>query len=226
MKLILVVEDDRNLNQGVAFCLKQVGYAVLSAFSLQEARQILQEQSIQFLLLDINLPDGSGLDFCREVRETATYPIVFFTANDAEIDMVKGFEVGCDDYIAKPFSLEVLKYKVQAMLKRDVSEEENLFQFDGLQMDFDQMNVVVDGQDIKLSATEYRLLEILVQNQGKVTTKEWLLEKLWDSRGNFVDENTLHVNIQRLRKKVEPDVKNPRYIITVFGLGYTFGNRG
>ena len=169
------------------------------------------------------MPDGNGLDFCREVRDKVNIPIVLFTANDTEEDMVKGFETGCDDYIAKPFSVEVLRHKVNAILKRNKMINKNLFEYNGLKIDFDRMSVDILGNEINLTATEYKLLELLAINKGKVVTKEILLEKLWDNNGNFVDENTLSVNIRRLRKKIEEDPKNPKYIITVFGIGYTFG---
>lgn len=220
---ILIVEDDKILNKGVTFALKKEGYEVVSAYSKSEGNEIISKDKIDFLLLDINLPDGNGLDFCREVRDKVNIPIVFFTANDTEEDMVKGFETGCDDYIAKPFSVEVLRHKVNAILKRNKMINKNLFEYNGLKIDFDRMSVDILGNEINLTATEYKLLELLAINKGKVVTKEILLEKLWDNNGNFVDENTLSVNIRRLRKKIEEDPKNPKYIITVFGIGYTFG---
>ena len=174
------------------------------------------------MLLDINLPDGSGLDLCKEIRDTGDFKIVFFTANDTEEDMLKGFENGADDYISKPFSIEVLKRKVNAML-RNKQRDESIFEYKDLKIDFDKMAVYKNNLDISLSVTEYRLLELLVKNKGKVITKEIILDKIWDSRGSFVYENTLAVTIRRLRKKIEDDAKNCKYIITVFGIGYTFG---
>lgn len=185
--------------------------------------QEILNNKIDLLLLDINLPDGNGVDFCKEIREKVNFPIVFFTANDTEEDMVKGFESGCDDYIAKPFSVEVLKHKVNAILRRKDTLSKNIFQYKDLKIDFDRMAVLIADKEINLTATEYKLLELLAKNKGRVVTKEILLEKLWDNNGNFVDENTLSVNIRRLRKKLESDTKNPQYIITVFGIGYTFG---
>ncbi|VYU64795.1 response regulator [Clostridium tertium] len=223
MARILIVEDDKILNKGVAFALKKEGYEVVSAYSKNEGKQIILKDKIDFLLLDINLPDGNGLDLCREVRDRANIPIVFFTANDTEEDMVKGFETGCDDYIAKPFSVELLRHKINAILKRNKMVNKNLFEYNGLRIDFDRMSVDILGNEVSLTATEYKLLELLAINKGKVVTKEILLEKLWDNNGNFVDENTLSVNIRRLRKKIEEDSKNPKYIITVFGIGYTLG---
>lgn len=223
MAKILIVEDDKILNKGVTFALKKEGYEVVSAYSKAEGKEAISKDKIDFILLDINLPDGNGLDFCSEVRDKVSIPIVFFTANDTEEDMVKGFEIGCDDYIAKPFSVELLKHKINAILKRNKVVNKNIFDYEDLKIDFERMTVVVLEKDINLTATEYKILELLAINKGKVLTKEILLEKVWDSNGNFVDENTLSVNIRRLRKKIEIDPKNPKYIITVFGIGYTFG---
>lgn len=222
MVRILIIEDDKALNRGVSFALKNEGYETLSAYNKEEGKQIILNNRIDFLLLDINLPDGNGLDLCKEIREHVNFPIVFFTANDTEEDMVKGFEAGCDDYISKPFSVELLKYKVNAILKRK-SNNQNIFEYKDLKIDFDKMLVWINDNSINLTATEYKLLEIFVKNKGKVVTKEILLEKLWDNNGNFVDENTLSVNVGRLRRKIEEDPKNPQYIETVFGIGYIFG---
>lgn len=223
MSNILIIEDDRVLNRGVTFALKKDGHNVISAYSKKEGMQEILNNKIDLLLLDINLPDGNGVDFCKEIREKVNFPIVFFTANDTEEDMVKGFESGCDDYIAKPFSVEVLKHKVNAILRRKDTLSKDIFQYKDLKIDFDRMAVLIADKEINLTATEYKLLELLAKNKGRVVTKEILLEKLWDNNGNFVDENTLSVNIRRLRKKLESDTKNPQYIITVFGIGYTFG---
>lgn len=223
MATILIIEDDRVLNKGVSFALRKDGHDVISAYCKTEGKQIILNEEIDFLLLDINLPDGSGVDLCKELREYVKFPIVFFTANDTEEDMLKGFESGCDDYIAKPFSVEILKHKVNAMLKRNNTVSSNSFEYNGLKIDFDKMTVELKEKEVSLTATEYKLLELLVKNKGKVLTKEILIEKLWDNSGNFVDENTLSVNIRRLRKKIEEDTKNPHYIITVFGIGYSFG---
>ena len=223
MATILIIEDDRILNRGVSFALKKEGYDILSAYTKLEGKQIILNNKIDFLLLDINLPDGNGIELCREIREKVSFPIVYFTANDTEEDMVKGFESGCDDYIAKPFSVELLKHKISAMLRRNIIVNNNIFEYRDLKIDFDKMAVWIKEKEIALTATEYKLLELLVRNKGKVLTKEMLLEKLWDNSGNFVDENTLSVNIRILRKKIEMDSKKTEYVVTVFGIGYIFG---
>lgn len=223
MTTVLIIEDDKILNRGVAFALKKEGYKIISTYSKLEGKEVALNNKIDFLLLDINLPDGTGLDLCKEIREKISCPIVFFTANDTEEDMIKGFECGADDYLSKPFSIEVLKHKVNVMIRRKPIVNKNEDKYKDLKIDFDKMIVFINEEQINLTATEYKLLELLFENKGKVMTKEILLEKLWDINRNFVDENTLSVNIRRLRKKIETDAKNPEYITTVFGIGYTFG---
>lgn len=223
MNKILIMEDDRLLNKGVSFALKKEGYDVISTSTVAEGENFILNNKIDFLLLDINLPDGNGIELCEKIRSRFDFPIVFFTANDTEEDMIKGFQCGCDDYLAKPFSIEVLKHKVNLMIRRKNIRDSKIFQYKDLKIDYDRMSVLLNEEEVKLTGTEYKLLEILSQNKGKVLTKEILLENLWDSNGKFVDENTLSVNIRRLRKKIETDAKDPEYIITVFGIGYTFG---
>ena len=223
MRNILIIEDDKILNKGVAFALKKEGYNVISAYTKQEGKTAIDNNEIDFLLLDIGLPDGSGLDLCNEIKEKMDFPIVFFTANDTEEDMIKGFESGCDDYISKPFSVEVLKFKINAILKRSDIVEKKIFIYRDLKMDYDAKRVYKNDKEVKLSATEYKLLEILCKNKGRAMTKQILLDKLWDYNGNYVDDNTLSVNIRRLRRKIEDDPKNPQYIITLFGIGYIIG---
>lgn len=222
MANLLIVEDDKKLNRGVAFALTKENHIIHSAYNLRSARIVFEIESIELILLDISLPDGTGIDFCKEVRRKSNVPIVFFTANDTEQDMIRGYDVGCDDYISKPFSIEVLKYKINAIIKRKKSKNQ-LFEYSDLKIDYDRMKVMKNEMEIALTPTEYKLLELLSKNKGTVLTKEVLLEKLWDNSGNFVDENTLSVNIRRLRKKIESHEKESKYIITVFGIGYTFG---
>ena len=221
MKNILIIEDDRMLNKGVAFALKKDGYNTMCAYTKEEGKKLIQQNEVDFLLLDIGLPDGSGLDLCNEIKEKIDFPIVFFTANDTEEDMIKGFESGCDDYISKPFSIEVLKFKINAILKRSDIHSKKLFVYKDLKIDFEAKRVYKRNEEIRLSATEYKLLCYLIQHKGTVVTKAMLLENLWDKDGNFIDDNTLRVNIKRLREKLRDD--NQEYVVTVFGIGYTFG---
>lgn len=171
-------------------------------------------------LLDINLPDGNGMNFCQKIRQTSQLPVLFLTANDTEEDMLNGYDVGCDDYISKPFSIDVLRRKVSAILKRTITETARI-QYKDLEVDMEKCLVLLNGEEVHLSATEYKLLCYLIQHKGTVVTKAMLLENLWDKDGNFIDDNTLRVNIKRLRQKLKDD--NQEYIVTVFGIGYTFG---
>lgn len=223
MKNILIVEDDKILNKGVSFFLNKEGYNVISAYTKEEGKLAILQNKIDFLLLDVNLPDGCGLDFCKEISDKMDFPVVFLTANDTEEDMIKGFESGCDDYISKPFSVDILKLKINAILKRKGGETKNIFKYKDLKIDFDSRKVYKKEEEIYLTVTEYKLLELLSKNKGRAMTKEIILDKLWDNNGNYVDENTLSVNIRRLRKKIEDDSKYPEYIITIFGIGYILG---
>lgn len=223
MQKLLIVEDDIILCSGIKTFLEGNGYEVHCAYNLTEAKHALKEP-YQLVILDINLPDGNGLEFCREVRQNGNIPVIFLTANDTEKDMIEGFLAGCDDYIAKPFSVELLTQRIRAVLRRSGSESTGeLFCYRDLSVDFDKKQLYRDHVPIKLSATEYNLLELLVKNRGRVLTRQSILENIWDCNENYVDENTLNVHIRRLRKKIEKDSKHPEYIITVFGIGYTFG---
>lgn len=221
MAKIFLLEDERKLSDGIKISLEKDSHRVVQAFNCKEAHSLLSEH-FDLYLLDINLPDGNGIDFCKEVKKRYSAPVVFLTADDTENDMLAGFGAGCDDYIAKPFSLAVLNKKVLAVL-RMTKENKNIFTYNGLTVDFDKMSASIDETPCKLTVTEYRLLEYMVKNKGRVLTRNMLLEQLWDIDGNFIDENTLSVHIKRLRGKLEKDRKNPEYIKTVFGIGYCFG---
>ena len=224
MAKILLVEDDNALSDGIRIALEKDAHSVTPASGFFEALRLLEERRFDLLLLDINLPDGSGTTLCRKVRETDSVPVIFLTANDTEQDMIAGFKTGCDDYIAKPFSITVLRLKIATLLKRsDAGEKKNAFTYKNLEIDFDSMTVRVRGEDCRLTATEYRLLEYMIKNRGRVLTRNMLLEQVWDTDSRFVDENTLSVQIKRLRQKLELDSKNPEYIRTIFGIGYAFG---
>ncbi len=163
---------------------------------------------------------GSGMEFCKKIRETAEIPVLFLTANDTEQDMLEGFGVGCDDYIPKPFSIEALRKKAQAVLKRTINDTARI-RYKNLEVDTDKCIVLIKEQQVHLTATEYKLLCCLIENKGRIVTKAMLLEQLWDIDGNFIDENTIRVNIKRLRQKLKDEKQE--YIVTVFGMGYTFG---
>lgn len=227
MKTILIVEDDVNLCGGVKLYLEKKGYRVLCAHSLYEARRITDKgaETIALILLDCNLPDGDGMAFCRKLRQRQEVPVIFLTARDTEEDMIRGFRAGADDYMAKPFSVELLSERIAAVLRRSAGEKDRqMFCYRGLTVDLGKKQVFREQEPVKLSGTEYRILEFLIENRSQVMTREMLLQKIWDVDENYVDENTLNVYIRRLRRKLEKDPKNPEYIITVFGIGYTFGD--
>lgn len=213
---ILIVEDDKALNNGIALSLSN-DY-VLQAFCLKDADRLL-DGSIDLIILDINLPDGSGLDFCREIRKTSSVPIIFLTANDMEIDIVTGLETGADDYITKPFSLAVLRARVNAVSRREKSNTD-IFYLDKYLFDFDNMKFLVENTPVELSKTEQRLLKLLVQNPGRTLSRKMLLDRVWSDGSEFVEENALSVTIKRLRQKLA-DVP----IKTVYGIGYVWENR-
>lgn len=226
MAKILLLEDDKILNDGIRITLEKAGHTVIPVFSFFDGAAACAKHDFDLFLLDINLPDGSGMDFCKKLRESTDKPILFLTANDTEADMLEGFQAGCDDYIPKPFSIQVLRQKIQALLKRTYSQKfaSKQFHYKDLVVDTDRMVVRKNGKNCNLTATEYKLLEYMIKNRGKVLTRNMLLEQIWDVDGNFIDENTLSVHVRRLRRKLETDSKNPEYIITVFGIGYTFGD--
>lgn len=220
MANIFLLEDDKILSKGILIALQKDGHIVTAAYGFMEAIQQYQKQKYDLFLLDINLPDGNGINFCRRIRETSEIPVLFLTANDTEEDMLEGFGVGCDDYIPKPFSIEVLRKKVQVILKRTIGDHVRI-RYKNLEVDTDKCLVLLKGEEVHLTSTEYKLLSYLMQNRGKVVTRGMILENLWDIDGNFVGDNTVRVNIKRLRQKLNDETQE--YIVTVFGMGYTFG---
>lgn len=221
MANLFLLEDDRALNAAVALALERDGHSVARCYTLREAREDARLESCDLYLLDINLPDGSGLDLCATLRKKTHAPILFLTANDSEGDMLRGYQSGCDDYIAKPFSLAVLCKKVQVLLNRTGAGDSRLFRYRDLEMDLNRPEVCIAGEMIRLTQKEYRIMKCLIENRKKILTHTMLLEQVWDIDGSFVDENTLRVAIRRLRHKLHDEEQ--RYVVTVFGIGYTFG---
>jgi len=216
---ILVVEDDRALNEGIAFALMKEWYVVHKAWSLKEAERKLV-QKMDLILLDINLPDGDGRDFLKNILSGQRVPVLFLTAKDSEEDMLKGFRMGCDDYITKPFSMAVLVMKIGAVLKRSGESSRRLYTDGGLVYDFEDKTLKNHGRKIELTALEVKLLEIFLDHKGIVLTRESLLDRIWDAQEKYVEDRTLSVNIHRLREKIEDDREKPKHIRTVFGIGY------
>lgn len=223
MKKILIVEDDISLNKGIMLTLRSSDIEIYQAYDLNEAREKLNSIEIDLVLLDVNLSDGSGFDFCKEIKEKYNLQVIFLTACDMEIDVVTGFELGADDYITKPFSLMILRARVLTALKREVSKKElnNKFRFNNLILDFDKMEFKSNDELINLSKTEQKLLKILLTNKGNVISREQLIDKVWGYDGEFVDENALTVAVKRLRRKI-----GNKYIKTIYGIGYSWNVGG
>ncbi|MGL6200757.1 MAG: response regulator transcription factor [Lachnospiraceae bacterium] len=221
MKTIGIIEDDKLLNEALSIALKREKFEVICGYSFKDGEAIIARNP-EILLIDIGLPDGNGIELCKKANGYSQIPVIFLTARDDEIEMVKAFDSGCDDYILKPFSTTILIKRIYAVLRRSV-EEKDLFLYKELKIDFKGMQTAYRGNDIKLTGKEYQLLEFLVRHKGQVVTRDMLLQEIWDISGAFVEENTLSVTINRLRKKIEPDPAKPIFIRNVFGIGYTFG---
>ena len=215
----MVVEDDRALNEGIAFALRREGYLTNSAYSLREAREKLEER-MHLVLLDINLPDGDGREFLGSVLAGQPAPVLLLTARDTEEDMLQGFRAGCDDYITKPFSMPVLLMKIAAVLKRSEGVSRQIYTNGELLYDFENKTLTRRGEAVELTALECRLMELFLHNRGIVLTRERILDRIWDADERFVESRTLNVTIRRLRMKVEENPEEPIYIKTVIGLGY------
>ena len=223
---ILLVEDDESLNRGISFKLKKEGYQVYPVFSLGEAREKFNAGGIDLIILDAGLPDGSGFDFCSEIRAHSSVYILFLTAFDRETDIVAGYDTGGDDYITKPFSLAVLMSKIGAFARRNADKANNpasdqtALVSGNIVLYPSEMKLLKSGQQIEITKNEFKLLRLLLENAQQVLTRERILSVLWDIDGNFVDDNTIAVNIRRLREKIEEDPSNPLYIGNVRGMGY------
>lgn len=220
MKKILIIEDDENLSRGIAFTFEKDGYCTTSAGSIKEGQLLLEQHNIDLIILDLGLPDGNGMDLCKEIRMHSKIPIIMLTACDLETDEVSGLLVGADDYITKPFSLSILRARVEALLRRTEVESCHIIGSCKYRLDTKLCKLFRENEEIPISATEYKLLYFLMTNTGQVLSKEQILASLWDNEGNFVDKNTLPVNISRLRAKLEDDPKNPQMIRTIHGIGY------
>ncbi len=224
MKKILLIEDDRDLNTGLVCDLEMEHYEVFAAFSLGEGIRLLAKEQVDLILLDGNLPDGDGFDFCKAVKAEHDIPVIFLTARDMEQDEVCGFDCGADDYITKPFKMPILHRRIQAALRRSSAKEADSRYDDGfLKIDFERLTAERDKEVLTLTPTEFKIVRLLTANADKVLTKRLLLEKIWDSSGNFVDEHTVAVNINRLRKKLKSD--GHTYIKTLYGMGYQWKGR-
>ncbi|MCM1144405.1 MAG: response regulator transcription factor [Blautia sp.] len=220
MKL-LILEDDIGLNRGISYALTQEGYEISSAQTMKEGFTIFEKESPDAILLDLNLPDGDGIDFCKKIRSVSgsksETPILMLTARDMEVDEIMGLTSGADDYITKPFSVSILKIRLQNILnrKQNKTKPQNMLQSGDISIDKNTLRAFYKQQELDLSITEFRLLQYFLENKNQALLKEQILQHIWDMDGNYVEENTLSVNISRLRKKLGKD-----YIRTIPGIGY------
>ena len=222
MQKILLLEDDITLGSGIRLALQSPTVQITLCRTLAQARGAAADNSYDLLILDINLPDGSGLELLEQVRKTSHVPVILLTANDLEMDVVTGLEAGADDYITKPFSLAILRARVNAQLRRSIPVKTSCIEIDRFQFDFDRMVFRKDGQAIELSKTEQKLLRILVENRGQTLPRGVLVDRIWTDGAEYVDENALSVTIKRLRDKLEDTPSSPQYLKTVYGIGYTW----
>ena len=219
MKNILLIEDDVALSNGVRLALQNPDYNVVQCFRLKEAKRV-DMAGMALIILDINLPDGNGLEYLKELRKTKHTPVILLTANDLETDIVTGLELGADDYMTKPFSLAVLRARVNARLRSSAAKEMAVYETERFLFDFKEMTYSVLGNQIDLSKTEQKLLRMLVENKGITLERSTLIDRIWTDGAEYVDENALSVAIKRLRDKLEEIPAKPKYIKTVYGIGY------
>lgn len=222
MSKILLLEDDCNLNRGITLMLTKEGYEVLSAAGVTEAEALFHENEVDLIISDITMEDGNGMEFCRGIRENSDVHIIFLTALDSEIDIVGGYDAGADDYITKPFSLMVLISKVNALMRRIGSSQESgkVMTSGEVTINCQEMKVYKNGEEAALSKKEMQLLVYLWENAGQILSKESILEHVWDVDGQFVDDNTVTVNISRLKNKLGTEE-----ISNVRGLGYIWNGK-
>lgn len=224
MESILIVEDDIALSNGIMLALRSDNYTFTQAYTIIDAKSKIKEQNFDLVILDINLPDANGLGFLSDIRRSSAMPVILLTANDLETDIVTGLEMGADDYITKPFSLMVLRARVNAQLRKARNNYLDTIYIDDFSFNFDKMEFSKKGRPIELSKTEQKLLRILLENKGITLARADLLDKVWSGSSEYVDENALSVSIKRLRDKLEDSPSSPQYIKTVYGIGYTWAD--
>lgn len=226
MSKILVVEDDAMLNSGLCYNLELDEYKAVPVHNAAAALEKVKGETFDLIILDVNLPDEDGFELCKKIRAAQEIPVIFLTARDLESDVMKGFDLGADDYITKPFNINILRKKVAAVLKRSKKEANRTLYICGdLVIDFDRLTATIGNEPLTLTPTEYKILKILTGHPDILLTRQVLLEKLYDADANFVDEHALTVNINRLRSKIETGDR--KYIRTVYGMGYVWaGDQG
>jgi len=218
---IFVLEDDEAIGIGLSYTLESEKYEVTLVKTAAEAKRVIENESFDLCILDLTLPDGNGYEICSLIKSKGDTPVIFLTAYDDEVNVVTGFDLGADDYISKPFRVRELLARIKSVLRRYSKETaDGIVKIGDLSVNTAEARVMLNGEEIVLTAMEYRLLLSFINNRGSVLTRRKLLEEIWDVDGDFVNDNTLTVYIKRLRDKIEEDANDPQYIKTVRGLGY------
>lgn len=228
---ILLLEDDKSLNRGISFKLKKEGYNVCTAFNIKEAKDVFENNKVDLIISDVGLPDGSGFDFCEEIRKISNVHIIMLTALDQEIDIVAGYDIGADDYITKPFNPLELIARVNSQIRRythlgsiaDKQQEGNTYWSGELVINDDTKQVTVDGKDVKLTPTEYNILKFLTKNKGIVYSIEQIYQNVWEDEC-YGAENIIAVHIRHIREKIEINPREPKYLKVIWGIGYKIEN--
>ena len=219
MKKILVVEDDEMLACGLCYHLELDGYETASVQNAATAEKKINTEKFDLIILDVNLPDTDGFTLCHKIRAEQSVPVIFLTARDLDTDVMRGFDMGADDYITKPFNVHIFKRKVAALLKRTGQvQKTDVYECDGLKIDFDRLTAMTGDEPVVLTPTEYKILKIFTDSPGMLLTRNVLLDKMYDKDAVFADEHALTVNINRIRSKIETGER--KYIRTVYGMGY------
>ena len=222
MQKILIVEDDRELNRTICYALKKEGYDIYSAYSVCEAKAIYRQEKMELILLDVNLPDGEGFSLCRWMKGQREVPVLFLTARDLEEDALEGYGSGAEDYITKPFKLAVFLSRINALLRRSdhFNQPDTGLKSNGIYVNLLKGEAYKDGMQLDLTASEYKLLCLFMENPDVVLTPEQILSRLWDCDTNYIDNNSLTVYIRRLRTKIEDNPSEPKNLVTVRRMGY------
>lgn len=221
---VFLLEDDEAIGIGLKYSLENEGYAVTIATSVKSAFEIINKEKFALYILDLTLPDGSGYDVCKKIKSIGDFPVIFLTAYDDEVNVVMGLELGADDYISKPFRVKELIARIKSVLRRYNRESKGIINIGNVLINTNKAAVFKNGQEVILTAMEYKLFLILLNNRGNILSRNKLLEYIWDVEGDFVNDNTLTVYIKRLRDKIEDDPSAPMIIKTIRGLGYVIEN--
>lgn len=225
MAKILIIEDDKTIQNSMEYYLTSENFMVDTATKIQEAKEKLKNNSYDILLLDVTLPDGNGFDFYQTIKEQTSTPVIFLTALDEEKDIVKGFELGADDYITKPFHTRELLSRIKNVLRHTASgkEKEEKHKIGNVSINLNTSKIYKEGKEIEVTALEYKIISFLFENKGKIISRGQILANIWDSNENYVNDNTLTVYMKRIREKIEEDSNQPKIIKTIRGLGYKIG---